>query len=191
MILEFNTSRKEKAAPTTVNHSCNFLMDFHLRCCTDSSANWLERWVEVKTMPFTLKSGAVNCFTISVWLLSTTVPRVHGKLVPLWCRRTEIGAVLPGFVCNETLLHCVYLKSWSPASTTGLVWHRGNLRAALYCYFTSPYTVFVLNDVLCDLVVFAKMMKASAWCAVLCDCCLPSDMRYYFPLEFPKRKQQL
>lgn len=94
-------------------------------------------------------------------------------------------------VCTETLSHCVHLRSWSLASTTGLVWHQGNLRAALYCYFTSPHTVFVLNDVLCDLVVFAEMMKARAWCAVLCDSYLLLEMRYYFSPKFPKRQQQL
>lgn len=78
-------------------------------------------------------------------------------------------------VCSKTLSHCVHLRSWSLANTTGLVWHQGNLRAALYCYFTSPYTVFVLNDVLCDLVVFAEMMKATAWCAVLWLLSSPGD----------------
>lgn len=99
---------------------------------------------------------------ISVWLLSAT----QGKLVSLGCGRNEMWDCISSLVHSETLSHGVHLKSWSLASVTGLVWHQGNLRAALYCYFTSPYTVFVLNDVLCDLVVSAAMMKASACCAV-------------------------
>lgn len=97
------------------------------------------------------------------------------------------GTVIPGLSAGRHS-HCVHLQGWRLASATGLVWHQGNLRAALYCYFTSPSTVFVLNDVLCDLMVFAEMMKASAWCAVLCDCCLLLETRYYFAQEFPKRQ---
>lgn len=151
--------------------------------------NWPDSLMEVKTMSSTLKSGpahVVNCLMTLGWLLSILS---HGKTCALmmW-EQWNAGTVL--LVYSEALSYCVHLRSWSPANATGLVWHRGNLRAALYCYFTSPYTVFVLNDVLCDLVVFAEMMKASAWCAALCDCCLLLEERYYFSPVFPKRQQQ-
>lgn len=167
-------------------------MDFHLLCymgfskTIDQTAWWrwkLCRLPQNQDLPIQLIVWWLYADSCLLLAMENLCPYDAGAMKSWDCTSR--------LACSETLSYCMHLRSWSPANATGLVWHRGNLRAALYCYFTSPYAVFVLNDVPCDLVVFAEMMKASAWCAALCDCCLLLEERYYFSPAFPERQQQL